>query len=160
MKAPTDEYVITACRYAGLVHADQAACLNILRDGNAVDVGSAVRELPRAKVVVVARLAQVIVGIGAIKRVRSRYAAGLAKKARVDLHPPGSEVGYIAVGKEHWGYKLGLRILLELLSGFVGPVYATTDSPKMMEALLKAGFSEIGLAWRGARGDLSLWVRA
>ena len=152
-------YRVTTCSYTELNRGEQHRCLDILRHGDAVDVDSAARELPVAEAVVLARLDQKIVGLGAVKRLRPDYAVSLAKKAGVAEQPLGHEVGYIAVDEAHWGHKLGLTILLELLAGLRGPAHATTDQENMKNALRAAGFNEVGQKWRGARADLSLWIK-
>jgi hypothetical protein len=50
------------------------ACLVVLKEGDAVDVKTAERELPRAVTVAVARVGEDVVGMGAIKRQRPLYA--------------------------------------------------------------------------------------
>jgi len=112
-----------------------------------------------ARVLAVVRSADRIVGVGAIKRVRPDYARRRANCSQYDLPLATPELGYVARHPEHRRHNLGHRIVASLLSSHEGPLWATTDSPRMKEILAGAGFVHRGNEWPGGRGQLSLWVK-
>jgi hypothetical protein len=126
-----------------------------------VKVRFAQAELPRASVITIARDKTEIVGVGAIKRVRNHYAAGIATKTRSGFHFEKNmpEVGYVSVDERHWGQRLSHNILEQLLANRDGPLFATTDDAKMKRTLTAHGFAMKGEEWDGERGKLSLWIR-
>jgi len=152
-------YDVTACAVADLNEEDRAACVAIIKSGEAVDPESAEAELPRASVVAVARRAKQIVGVGAIKRIRLGYASDKAYKSGVTFAPDTPELGYVAVDPAHQGKGLSHRIVAALLSKNGGPLFATTSSEGMKKTLVKAGFAQKGREWKGQKGQLSLWMR-
>lgn len=92
---PCQPYEVTNCVPDDLSNAEIESCVAIIRNGGAVDPESAEGELPHASALAVARRGAEIVGVGAIKRIRPRYASGVAQKKRVDPHstqPPRSLV--------------------------------------------------------------------
>jgi hypothetical protein len=60
---------------------DFQTCLALLEQGNAVDVESARKELPRAVCIALHRDAGEIVALGAVKRIRRNYATDKAERA-------------------------------------------------------------------------------
>jgi hypothetical protein len=76
-------YDVKACAAADLNEEDRAACVAIIKSGEAVDLESATIELPRASVIAVARRGKEIVGVGAIKRIRTGYTSDKAYKSGV-----------------------------------------------------------------------------
>lgn len=56
------------------------SCIEIIKEGEAVNVASATDELPEATFVAVKRVDGLLVGVGAIKRQRHWYARSIAKK--------------------------------------------------------------------------------
>jgi len=153
---PEPGYEVGTC--SALTEQELAECVEIIRKGGAVDADWARQELPCAKVVV-ARRGNRIVGLGAIKRVRAGYAAGIAEKSGVDFDTTMPELGYIAVAPEHRRQGLSHLVVAKLLSLHDGGLFATTDEESMKKTLSKAGFVERGRAWKGKRGQLSLWIR-
>lgn len=152
-------YDVTACAAADLDEEDRAACVAIIKSGEAVDPESAEAELPRASVVAVARRAKQIVGVGAIKRIRPGYAFDKAYKSGVTFAPDTQELGYVAVDPAHQGKGLSHRIVAALLSKNDGPLFATTSSDRMKQTLAKSGFVQKGREWKGQKGQLSMWMR-
>jgi hypothetical protein len=152
-------YEVTSHAPSELAKAELAACLAIIENGEAVDLDSAAAELPRASVVAIARIEDKIVGVGAIKRVRSVYAARIADRSGFAFKANTPEIGYVAIDRNHQGQRLSSRIVGELASKHPGPLFATTDDERMQRTLTKAGFMKSGCEWRGQRGMLSLWIR-
>src|SRR6266566_6906506 len=74
MKAKKDAYDVAPIPDADLTEKELAACIAVIKKGQAVDWRSALRELPLATAVVIARKGREIVGVGAIKRERQEYA--------------------------------------------------------------------------------------
>lgn len=153
------DYNVTACAAADLNDEEQAACIAIIESGDAVDPESAEAELPRARLVAVARRGNQIVGVGALKRNRPDYAFDKASKSGVPFALDTPELGYVAVDPDHQGKGLSRRIVEALLSKNGGPLFAATSSDRMKQTLAKSGFVQKGREWNGQRGRLSLWIR-
>lgn len=66
-------YTVTSCAPGDLTGPEMDRCLAIIASGEAVDPKSAKGELPRARALAVVRSKDQIVGVGAIKRVRTTY---------------------------------------------------------------------------------------
>ena len=157
---PQDQdYDVTTCVPGDLTAAELERCVTIIEAGDAVDPGSARAELPRSKVVAIARKGDEIVGVGAIKRVRRDYVARIAQRSGVTLASETPELGYVARDRKHRGSRLSLRIVAALLSMHRGPLFATTDHDRMKQTLSESGFVEQGHEWQGKRGWLSLWTK-
>lgn len=124
-----------------------------------MDPRSAAVEVPRAIALALAKVGENVAGIGAIKRLRERYAATISQRSRFTIDVDALELGYIAVHKEHQGQKLSGRIVAILLTAVQQrPLFATTDDDRMKRTLLNAGFEKKGEEWAGERGRLSLWI--
>src|SRR5689334_16827989 len=98
------------------------------------------RDLPHSRVLVIVRHDSVIVGVGAIKPVRRKYAEGIAAKSHFPFPSDTPELGYVAVAEAHQGHGLSNRITDLLVSQVTGRLFSTTDSPKMKKTLGRAGF--------------------
>jgi len=160
MTGAIQNYEVTLCATPGdLTTAQREACVAIIRSGGAVHPKAAARELRRAAMLAIATRGDEIVGVGAIKRLRPDYAAGIAKRSRIPLDPETAELGYVAVDDKHQGQRLSPRIVAALLAKHVGPLFATTDNERMKRTLKKAGFVQKGQEWDGERGRLSLWIK-
>jgi hypothetical protein len=83
MKAKKDAYDVAPIPAADLTEKELAACIAVIKKGPAVDWRSALRELPLATAVVIARKGREIVGVGAIKRERQEYAAKISRDSDV-----------------------------------------------------------------------------
>ena len=153
------DYVVEACVPEHLIETEMAACIAIVKEGEAVDPEAAEQELARAGLLAVARKAGQVVGVGAIKRPRPGYAAKIAKRSRHVFPPDTPELGYVAVDPAHRGNHLSSKIVAALLAEHEGPLFATTDCARMKTALSKAGFLHKGNEWKGKRGQLSLWLK-
>jgi GNAT superfamily N-acetyltransferase len=99
-----------------------------------------------------------IVGLGAIKRFRPRYATGIACKCGAAIPTATLELGYVAIDPAYRGHKFSHRIVEALLSGNESRLFATTSTPQMKTVLMKAGFKKNGNEWQGRSAQLSCWV--
>ena len=155
------DYLVTAVPPGDLRKADLAACIAIVKKGDAVDGDSAARELSRAKMIAVVRTGAEIVGLGAIKRIRTTYASGISseKKSGFAFDPNIPEMGYIAVAQLHQNHGLSRQIVERLLSQEVR-LFATTSNDYMTATLERCGFVNRGRKWPGRKGNrLSLWIK-
>jgi len=96
-------YDVTCGAPSEFTEAELARYIAIIQAEDAVDPGSTARDLPRAKVIAVARKDSEIVGVGTIKRIRVDYARGIAgpKKSGWRFDPRVPELGYVAVDSQH-----------------------------------------------------------
>jgi predicted N-acetyltransferase YhbS len=154
-----EDYEVKLHVPADLTGAELAMCIAIIRSGEAVSLKSVQRELPNAGVLVIARCDNQIVGVGAIKRLRTEYAAGIARKSGVEFPPETLELGYVAVDPVHQRRGLSRRLVQSLVSGREDRLFATTSVPAMKKVLERVGFAKRGNAWPGAHSQLSCWVR-
>jgi hypothetical protein len=151
-------YEIKATRSKDLTASELAACVAILKTGDAVSWESAKNELPLATALAIARKDKQVVGLGAIKRQRRRYAADIAKKCGVEFPPETLELGYVAVSPDHWGHHLSHCIVRRLIKQHGGRLFATTYSPQMKEALKRFAFVNKGKEWPGRKRQMiSFW---
>ena len=153
------DYEVTPCTTTDLSPAEVEACFAIIEVGEAVVVQTMKRDLPRSSVLAIARKGDQIVGVGAIKPARERYAAKVARNSGVQFPPETLELGYVAVEEAHRHRGLSYRIVEALLSCHAGRLFATTDAMGMKKALSKYGFENKGTEWPGDRGMLSYWER-
>src|SRR5437899_1949028 len=86
------------------------ACISVIKEGCAVDSAQAAKYLPKAKVVAILRTEQEIVGVGAIKAPRPKYASEIAKDSGFSFDKNMPELGYVARRKSHSGNKLSEQI--------------------------------------------------
>jgi RimJ/RimL family protein N-acetyltransferase len=107
----------------------------------------------------VVRQGAVVVAVGAIKRVRHDYAASRVNASGFRFPTGIPELGYVARHPAHKGHGFAPRIVEALVSQHAGPLWATTDSAGMKDALGRAAFERKGKEWRGVRGQLSLWLK-
>lgn len=152
-------YAVTTPAANKLLLSEIAECIAIIKGGEAVDWMSAKRELPLAPAVALARKDKQIVGVGAIKRERRHYAAGVAEKSGVEFPSETLELGYVAVAPEHRGHHLSDCLIKALLKQHKGRLFATTYSEYMKDALIRADFRAAGKEWKGRKFMLSLWLR-
>lgn len=158
-ETPIEGYKLTATRPSELTPEDRKKCVAIIGDGGAVNLRTMKRDLPHSQIVVIARWSGEIVGVGAIKPVRTEYAAGIAAKSGYAFPAKTPELGYVAVDRTHRGRGLSHEIARLLVSQYKGRLFATTDCPKMRKTLSAAAFRQRGKEWTGERGALSLWER-
>jgi GNAT superfamily N-acetyltransferase len=154
----TQDYVLRFRAPADLTERELKVCVNIIRQGEAVNIASAQTELPKANAIVLVYCGDEIAGIGAIKRVRPRYAAAIATKCGSGFPATTLELGYVAIDTAHRGRKLAHRLVEALLSRNADCLFATTSTPQMKTVLEKAGFLKHGNEWRGRSSQLSCWV--
>jgi predicted GNAT family N-acyltransferase len=158
----TEEYEVTRHAPGDLVDGDHNTCIAIIKRGHAVNPESADDELGRSEVIAIARKGADIVGVGAIKRVRTGYASTIAssRKSGSSFDPNTLELGYVAVDAQHRKRGLSHRIVAELLSKHPGRLFATTSNDGMKKTLAGAGFVRKGREWRGQNhNQLSLWIK-
>ncbi len=155
----TSVYKVTAIPGDELSKGEFVACIAIIKSGRAVNLDSAAAELLKAPLVAIARSGDTIVGVGAVKRVRKGYALAIAGYSGTVFDSGTSELGYVAVDRDHWGHRLSHRIVAALMSQRRDAMFATTDSEPMKKTLARAGFTKKGHEWRGEKGTLSLWIK-
>jgi len=137
-------------------------CVALLDRGEAVDADAARDELPCAECIALVfdSDSQNIVGVGAIKQRRPRYATRVAERSGYPLDPKTHELGYVAVDESRRRRGISHEITSLLLSKFrERPVFATTSSTGMKRTLSHANFAQQGHEWPGKYGILSLWVK-
>ena len=155
-----DDYEIRLCAANDLSGTDLAACIELVTGGDAVNPATVKRDLPCSTRIAIVRKAGSVVGVGVIKPIRPRYAAGVSGKSKIVFDEDMPELGYVAVSRDHQGHGLSARIVGTLLTGTGKPLFATTSNARMKSTLTKAGFVQRGKEWKGRRGDqLSLWLR-
>jgi hypothetical protein len=152
-------YGLTACAGSDLSLGALAECLLIIKDGGAVNFDRAKEELPLAPVVAIVSKGNQIVGVGAIKQSRPRYASSVAKQSGQSFDKKMLELGYVAVDKENRSKHLSSKIVDKLISEGEGQLFATTDCEQMKSSLKRIGFKKRGKEWAGKRGQLSLWIK-
>ena len=81
-----------------------------------MDSASAAKQLPLAKVVAVVCTEQDIVGVGAIKQPRPRYASKVSRYAEFPFDENMLELGYVAREPSHRGHNLSEKVVSKLLS--------------------------------------------
>ena len=155
-----NDYTVTRCAPGNLTDVERARCIEILKDGEAVDIDTTKEELPHSVALVLARRGDGIVGVGTIKRARGWYAAKISRHSGFTVLADTPELGYVAVTKGHRDKHLSSRIFDALLTSHDGPLFATTDDAKMKHLLEKGGFAKKGNEWPGQRGMLSQWQKA
>ena len=154
-----DPFQVEVCDPTKLTTGDRAQIEAILRAGRAVNVVSAMSEIPHAPALALARRDGKIVGIGAIKRPRPDYAKQKQRDANVTFDTEIAELGYVAIDDKFRDNHLSGRIADKLLAAYPGPLFSTTDDEKMKSTLGNRGFLQKGDTWKGDRGVLSLWLR-
>lgn len=152
-----EEYDVKLSAAGDMTTTDIAACVAVIKKGEAVDWESAARELPLATALAIASKGAQIVGVGVVKRERRKYAAGISSKSGVEFPPDTLELGYVAVDHDHRNNDLSHRIVKALLSQYPGRLFATTYNDYMKTTLEKAGFVKKGKEWKGRNYMLSFW---
>jgi hypothetical protein len=150
-------YAIKTPSPADVSAKEFAACVGIIKTGDAVDWESARDELPRASALAIVWKDKTIVGVGAVKRERRKYAADIARKSGVEFPPETLELGYVAVSPDHRGHHLSHCIVTALLRQHRGRVFATTYDAYMKNTLTNANFENKGKEWPGRKHMLSFW---
>lgn len=137
-----------------------ARCVEILKMGEAVDITSAERDLPRAHLIALARLRGKIVAVGSIKHERRWYATRIALKSGIDFPRGTLELGYVAVDPIHRKNQLSQRLVRALLIRYEKRLFATTYSDFMKITLSRVGFVRKGKEWLGRKKNtVSFWER-
>jgi hypothetical protein len=145
---------------ASLTTEEIAECIDVIKQGDAVDLVSAKRELPLATTLAVVRAGGKIVAVGAIKRERQAYALKTARDSGVSFPPETLELGYVAVLPDHRGHRLSGSVVEALLSQHEGRLFATTFNARMKTTLQNAGFIQDGNEWPGRKKQMvSFWKR-
>ena len=160
IETPT-KYRVDTCAPASLSAAEMERCLTIVVNGGAIENPDRSKKwLPRSVILAVVRKGNEIVGVGAIKPGRSRYAAGVAEKAGHAIHADAAEIGYIARDPAYRNNRFSPHIVAALLGRQAGPLWATTSSAAVRAALSDAGFRRCGNEWGERDNPLSLWLKA
>lgn len=155
----TDPFQVEVCDPTKLTPGDRAQIEAILRAGHAVNVPSAMSEIPHAPAFALARCEGKIVGVGAVKRPRPGYAKQKQEDAHFTFDKEIAELGYVAIDSDFRDKHLSGRITDKLLAAYSKPLFSTTDDEKMKFTLGNRGFRQKGGTWKGERGILSLWLR-
>lgn len=155
------DYIVKKLGAGDLTATILSACVAIITKGEAVDWESAKRELPLTTWVAVAFKGSEIVGVGAIKRERRKYAISVSARSGVKFPPETLELGYVAVDPEHQGRQLSSRIAALLVSQYKGRLFATTYHDRMKRTLARAGFVQKGNQWKSKnkKDMLSFWEK-
>ena len=151
-------YTVKRCTPSELTLAELDACASLVKTGGAVG-GDCKTKLQNASQVVVVLHREEVVGVGAVKGVRSGYASTIAQRSGCPFAPETRELGYVSVHATHKGNGLSERIVGHLLDDGASPLFATTDDKYMMSTLMRTGFVRKGNEWPGGRGQLTLWLR-
>ena len=144
MTAKKDTYEVAPIPAADLTEKELAACIAVIKKGQSIDWRSALKELPLATAVVIARKGIEIVGVGAVKRERQEYAAKIARDSGVAFPSETLELGYVAADSDHQAHGLAHRITAALLSQYKGRLFATTYNKRMKRTLETGGFVKKG----------------
>lgn len=152
------DWTITIARKP-LSQTSIAVCAEILKEGAAVDVGSAKRGLDSAKKIVLAKNGKEIIALAALKAFRPRYAGKIALQSSTTIEPDTIELGYVAVRRAYRGKGLGRDMIRTLLEGVKDSLFATTTSTAMGKILSAENFAKSGKPWNGQTGRLTLWKR-
>ena len=67
-------------------------------------------------------------------------------------------LGYVVVDEDHTGNHLSRTMAEMIIAAAAGPLFATTDSDRMKRTLSRQGFKQAGGAWKGGKGQLTLWL--
>jgi GNAT superfamily N-acetyltransferase len=134
-------------------------CAEILKEGAAVDVGSARRGLGSAKKIALAKKGKEIIALATLKAFRPKYAAKIAQQSSAAIERDTLELGYVAVRQAYRGKGLGRDVVQVLLEGVEDALFATTASAAMGKILSEHGFTKSGKPWSGMAGRLTLWQR-
>jgi ribosomal protein S18 acetylase RimI-like enzyme len=134
------------------------ACIETIKEGEAVNVAAASEELPVAMFVAVKRVDGIVAGVGAIKRQRPWYARKIATESGFPFDEQLHELGYVAVRATHRNQGIARELLTHLLdAGKTRPLFATTASAAMKKLLIETGFQQRGHEWK--KSTLSLWIK-
>jgi N-acetylglutamate synthase-like GNAT family acetyltransferase len=155
---PADDITVSICAPGDITKRDWGRIESILREGRAVNVPSALEEIPFSRRFVLARRDGTIIGLGAIKRARAWCAEDTQKRAGHSFDSNMEELGYVAVDDSFRRRRLSSRIVDALLDGYSHPLFSTTDSDRMKSVLEHRGFKQAGKPWAGNRSELSLWL--
>jgi hypothetical protein len=135
-------------------------CKILVIEGGAIDHKYVDSELPQVACLAMAYQKNILVGVGAIKRIRKDYTTQVGRNAGVTLYPGTPELGYVAVAPAHREHGVAGVIVQALVNTVNVPMYATTGHPHMVSPLRKASFEVQGNAWNGRNHQaLRLWVR-
>ena len=134
-------------------------CAEILKEGAAVDVGSAKRGLRSARKIALAKNGKEIIALATLKAFRPKYAAKIAQQSSATIERDTWELGYVAVRQTYRGKGLGRDVVQVLLEGVEDALFATTASATMGKILSEHGFTKSGKPWSGIAGRLTLWKR-
>jgi GNAT superfamily N-acetyltransferase len=139
--------------------AESTQCINILRDGDAVDTVTAKRGLDVAIKIAVAKSGREIIGLAVLKTDRPAYASKIAASSGSSIKKGAIELGYVAVRSDFRKQGIAKSLLDALTSVANVPLFATTSSNTMKKMLHSNGFRKTGKTWEGKTGRLSLWQR-
>lgn len=153
---------VQICAPGELSTAEIQSCISLVQKGGALENPKwAADQLPRAIIIAIKRDGREIVGVGAIKPQRPKYAADKARKSGFEFDSNAHELGYVVVKESHRGKGISRSITTKLLSAFqTRPLFATTPNPRMKRTLKKIGFIRRGNEWPGKKGKLSLWIKS
>ena len=104
--------------------------MSLIIEGEAIENPESVETwLPQSVFLAVVRKGEEIVGVGAIKPARPRYAERIAAASEHTFATDSMELGYIARDPVHRNNRFSPRIVAALLERHGGgPIWATTSS--------------------------------
>src|SRR4051812_32514973 len=110
------DYRVETCAPGDLTAVEMERCATIIIEGEAIENPESVKTwLPRSVVLAVVRKGEEIVGVGAIKPARPRYAEQVASASEHTFAADLPELGYIARDPVHRNNKFSPRIVAVLL---------------------------------------------
>jgi hypothetical protein len=143
---------------------EKNAFIRLIENGNQVTAKNLDKRVNRAKFLAFYEEADVLVGVGAIKRPYGSYRNRIFDKAESNAIPEqyNVELGWIVVCREFGAHGIGTTIVRDLLGKVEGTkIFATTSNDKMKHILkCKFDFLQSGSEYKSCKGrQLVLLVR-
>jgi hypothetical protein len=162
---------IYSTEYDAMSDIERKAFSKLVAEGGAVTENYVEQGIQRRGVkLILAKDANVLVGVAALKIPETEYRDSIEKKSGVSISEADFpfEVGYVSVAHGQGGRGLG-SLLCDFVLRLAGDkgAFATTGTPQMLTSILPHfGFRWVGCPWKGAinkktglKPDLHLMVR-
>jgi hypothetical protein len=135
-----------------------------VRDCGGVPGGPALEtNLAAAKRLLVIRVNDSVIAVGAIKTPQATYKDRVSKNSGIDVRGYDNEIGYVCVASQYRRHGLAEIIVDRLLANFAAPLFATTGNKRMKEINQARNFVQQGNPWSGRQDGpepvLMLYVR-